>query len=302
MEPISFSLAVAGIPAIFVSCIDCFRYVKLSRAFGADFGFCLAKLEAAELEFTRWGQAMGLLHTPFDPDALFKKGPWKEEDVMKAMKWLALIEDAFEDAWKTSEKFKLSHEDGDEPEILEIPDETAELEKSQQPLKKLILSLRQVTKRRQKLSSLGRKAQWALYRKTDFESLIETICRLVDNLVKLFPAVQDQQKQLCKEEVQVVEPESIPTLVKILGDNDRFLNLAITEEIREKGHKFEDVIIDGSGFTRLGDTYQNIANAKSTPMSVSRMRVAGSGVTHIGHRFTTSTPDEGTSFVEHKKS
>lgn len=256
MELAGFTLAVGSIPGIFVPCVECFQYVKLSRAFGADFGFCLAKLEAAELEFTRWGDAMGLLQTPFDPPALFTKGNWEEKEIKKAMKWLALIEDAFEDAKKTSQKFKLSHEDDDGPEILEIPDEAAELEKAQKPVKKLVLSLRKATKRRQKESSFGRKIQWALYRKADFESLIETICHLVDNLVKLFPALQDQQKQLCKEELKEVEPESIPTLVKVLGDNDKLLNLVISEEIKEKGHRFDNVTIDGSGFVRLGYTYQ----------------------------------------------
>lgn len=302
MELASFTLAVGSIPGIFVSCVECFQYVKLGQAFGADFGFCLAKLEAAELEFTRWGDAMGLLQTPFDPPALFSKGGhWKEADIKKAIKWLALIGDAFEDAKKTSQKFKLLHEDDDEPEILEIPDETAELDKAQKPVKKLVLSLRKTTKRRQKQQSLGRKIQWALYRKADFESLIETICHIVDNLVKLFPALQDQQKHLCKEELKEVEPETIPTLVKVLGENDKLLHLAISEEIKLKGHRFQDVTIDGSGFVRLGDTYQNIANAQPSGMSVTGLHIGGSGVSHVGHRITTSMTDEGNAFADRKK-
>ncbi|GKZ61174.1 hypothetical protein AnigIFM49718_007880 [Aspergillus niger] len=301
MEPASFSLAVAAIPGIFISCVECFRYVKLSGAFGADFGFCLAKLEAAELELTRWGDAMGMLQVPFDPNALFAKGPWKEDDINKAKKWLALIEDAFEDARNISNKFKVTYEDDDEPEILEIPDELAELEKTEEPVKKLVFSLRKVTRRRQKLSSLGKKVQWALYRKADFESLIQTICHLVDNLTKLFPALQDQQKKLCKEEMQIFQPESIPALVSVLGNNDRLLQLAISEEIREKGHKFEYVTIDGSGFVRLGDTHQNITKPTYNARSVSRLHAGGSGVTHVGHRFSTSNTDEGTAFAEHNQ-
>ncbi|KAJ5911288.1 uncharacterized protein N7473_000591 [Penicillium subrubescens] len=244
---------------------------------------------------------MGLLQTPFDPPALFKNGNSEEKEVKKAIQWLALIEDAFEDAKKTSQKFKSLHEDDDEPEILEIPEETAELEKGEKHMKKLVLSLRRATKRRQKEASLGRKIQWALYRKADFESLIETICHLVDYLVKLFPTLQDQQKQLCKEELKEVEPESIPTLVKVLGENDKLLNLVIFEEIKKKGHRFENVTIDGSGFVRLGDTYQNIANAKPSVMSVTGLRIGGSGVSHVGHRITTSITDEGNACAPDRK-
>lgn len=203
-----------------------------------------------------------------------------------------MIEDAFEDAKKTSQKFNLLHEDDGEPEILEIPDEMAELEKAQKPVKKLVLSIRKATKHRQQQANLARKIQWALYRKADFESLIETIYHIVDNLVKLFPALQDQKKQLCKEELKEVGRESIPTLVKVLGDNDKLLHLAILEEIKEKGHRFQDVTIDESGFVRLGDTYQNIANAKPSAMSVTGLHIGGSGVSHVGHRITNSMTDE----------
>ncbi|CAN9137622.1 unnamed protein product [Alternaria alternata] len=298
MEPASFGLAVAGIPSVFVSCVDCFQYIRLGRAFGVDFGFSLAKLQAAEVEFTRWGSAMGLLVTPFDHDTLFQKGgPWKEEEIEMAKTWLSMIEDAFEDAKKTSEKFSKSFGPREKPEVLEVADETIELERAEKPVKKVILSLRNVAKRRQQRLSLGRKIQWALYRKSDFESLIETICRLVDNLAKLFPALQNQQKQLCKEEVQEIEPECFPTLVKVIGENDKLLNQAIGENIREKGHRLANVVVEGTGFTRIGDTWENVPNAKPTAMSADGLQIRGSSVTHFGHRITTSDREEGSAWA-----
>jgi hypothetical protein len=297
MDPVSFGLAVAGIPGIFVSCVSCFQYVRLGLAFGVDFGFSLARLQAAEVEFTRWGAAMGLLVTPFDPDALFKNGgPWKEEEIEMAKAWLAMIEDAFDDAKKASEKFSKSFGPREKPEALEVADETAELERAEKPVKKVVLSLRKVTKRRQQMLSFGRKIQWALYRKSDFESLIETIGRLVDNLVKLFPPLQNQQKQFCKEELKDIEPECFSTLVKVLGKNDELLNRAIGEEIKEKGHRLVDVVVEGSGFTRIGDTWENVPNAKPTAMSASGLHIRGTGVTHFGHRITTSVREEGSAW------
>ncbi|KAJ4194442.1 hypothetical protein NW759_016522 [Fusarium solani] len=288
MEPPSFALAICGIPGIFKSAVDCFQYIQLGRNFGKDYGFCLAKLEAAELQFTRWGQATGFLQEPVDIDSLFQRGPWNEADIKKVRKWLGLINDAFQDAKNRSERYKLSVED-DEPELLEIPDQGGELDKAGPPTKHLVLSMRQVTKNRQKRLSMGKKIGWALFRKADFEALVETICRLIDNLVNIFPAHYNSQKELCQQEVKSLQAESIPKLVEVLGTNDKLLNLALSEEIQSRGHDFKDVWIDTSGFVRLGDTYENVSNPKPSGMAFTNLHITGSGTTHAGHHITNST-------------
>ena len=249
----------------------------------------MAKLEAAELQFTRWGATMGFLKEPFDHDALFKASLWSEEDIKKAKKWMGHIQDAFDDAEKISDRYKLSLEgDEDESEILEVLDRDAELEKTEPKVKRLVYSMRKITRRRQKEMGLGKKMKWAIYRKTDFESLVEVISRLVDNLVKLFPALHPQQKELCQEEMKSIEKESIPALVEVLGKNDKFLNLAIAEEIKTHGNVFQDVVVDGTGFTRLGDTYENAPHVKPKGMKFTGLHIGGSGTTHAGHRVTAS--------------
>jgi hypothetical protein len=147
--------------------------------------------------------------------------------------------------------------------------------------------MQKITKKRQRNISVGKQIKWALYRKGDFESLIETVCRIIDNLVKLFPALEPRQKELAKEEAEEVEKDSIPDLVKVLGQNDKLLNLAVTEKIKAKGHVFQDIVIDGNGFSRLGDTWEDgsMANGSNGEMSVSRMHIGGSGTTHVGNYF-----------------
>lgn len=305
MEPVSFSLAIAGIPGIFKSCIDCWAYVRLSRSFAKDFGFCVAKLEAAELQLTRWGASMGFLTEPFDPDALFKKADtWNASEIDKAKRWLGLIQDAFEDAEKQSAKYKLRIEDeGEQLELIEVPDQDAELEKSESKVKKLALSLRKITKRRRNKIGPGKKAAWAIYRKAEFESLIDTICSLVDNLVKLFPALHSEQKALCHEEVKSVDTDSVQTLVAVLGQNDKLLNQAISDEIKTHGHIFENVVVDSSGFVRLGNTYEGVPNAQLSGMRFTGARFGGSGTTHAGHRITAAQlqGEEGSSLAGDKK-
>lgn len=289
MEPASFALAIAAIPGIFKSTVDCFEYVKLGSEFGRDYTFSRAKIEAAEMQYTRWGVSMGLLEEPFDVDACFKNGGWEERDITKAKKWLGQINDAFEDAKKTSEKYKCSREDEDEqPEQLAVLDDKAELQKIDGPGKKLLLTMRGITKSRQKHQTLAKKTSWALYRKNDFESLIEMICRLIDNLVKLFPALEAPQKKLCREEIEEIkraETESVPRLIKVLGTNDVFLNRAISEEVKTTGHVFKNVWVNTEGFARVGDTHVGGSTGRSPGMSVTGLYITGAGTTQAGHYY-----------------
>ena len=74
MEPTSFALAIAAIPGIFKSTVNCFEYIKLGSEFGKDYIFSRAKIKAAEMQYTRWRVSIGLLEEPFDVDACFKNG------------------------------------------------------------------------------------------------------------------------------------------------------------------------------------------------------------------------------------
>ncbi|SPO06419.1 uncharacterized protein DNG_09109 [Cephalotrichum gorgonifer] len=291
MEPIGFTSAIASIPGVFKSCMDCFEYIQLARHFGDDFGFCLAQLEATQLQFTRWGKVMGLFDEPFDPDALYKRGgsAWTEPEIKKAIRWIGLLHDKFEAAKKTSDEYALEMEDED-PDVLLVPDQDQQLGNAQPPVRKLVFSMRKVTKARQKGTTLRKKVKWALYTKSHFEMLIENITRLVDKITELFPNLDEKQQGLAKEEVKEVEVESIPVLAKILATRktDKLLDLAIKERVKAEGHVFRDIEIsmNKDGFHRMGNTYENVEVVKSEPMTFERIKIGGSGVSHAGHIFT----------------
>ncbi|KAK2752990.1 small s protein [Colletotrichum kahawae] len=199
---------VLAIPGFFKSSLDCFQYVQFGRAFHQDYAFCIAKLQAAEMEFIRWGEAMGVLDENGDAASKFAQGSWKENELVKAKIWLQTIQDVFETARRKSEQFKgLNIDDEDKKQDLDVLDATEELEKSDKPLRGLIDGMRTITiKRRRKLQETGRQTRWALYRKTDFNTLIDSICEAVDTLIKLFPSTHQQQKALCVEEAGVFKP------------------------------------------------------------------------------------------------
>ncbi|KAF4837530.1 Heterokaryon incompatibility protein s [Colletotrichum siamense] len=227
---------VLAIPGFFKSSLDCFQYVQFGRAFHRDFAFCVAKLQAAEMEFTRWGEAMGVLNENADAASRFQQGFWKESELLKAEIWLQTIQDAFETARRKSEQFRgLSMDDGDKKQDLEVLDATQELENSDKPLKGLIDGMRTIAiKGRRKLQETGRRTRWALYRKTDFNSLIDSICEAVDTLVKLFPSVQPQHNALCAEEAGHFKPQAMQQLLELLGNHDQLLRDALLNRARQR--------------------------------------------------------------------
>ncbi|KIL83577.1 hypothetical protein FAVG1_13207 [Fusarium avenaceum] len=296
MEPIGFTSAIVSIPGVFKSCIDCFEYIQFARNFGDDFGVCLARLEATQMQFTRWGKAIGIFEDPFNPAAL--QDIATEAEVKKALKWIGLIQDKFESAKKTSDGYAKEIED-DDPDILLVPDQNEQLDKTKPPLRKLVFSMRKITKARQKKTKLGTKIKWALYKKSHFEALIEDVARLVDKITELFPNLETQQKVLAKEEAKEVEAESIPVLIEILATQktDKVLSMAIEERVHAEGHVFRDVEINMNkdGFFRMGNTYQNVSGSASEAMRFEKLKVGGSGVQHAGHIFIqgTAKTDEG---------
>lgn len=283
----SLSFAVAGIPGIFTSCVDCLQYIRLGQRFGKDFGFCLAKLEAAQVRLTRWGEPIGLLENKVDI-----KGPYKDADVIKAYKWLGQIEAAFEEAKEVSAKYADRQTKKGKHGNLEFLDKDNTL-KSGSSIKTLVVSMKAVSMERQKYLRLPRKMTWALYGKDSFDSLIEDLVTLINNLVELFPSNKPRLEELCKEEIGGLEKESVLDLVEVLKNegeksnetDDEILSKAISDHIETHRLEFGDVKVNGNGITRLGDEHGYRSGIKPGDLKVKTLDIKGSGYTQVGHVF-----------------
>ncbi|KAL9588320.1 MAG: hypothetical protein Q9179_008005, partial [Wetmoreana sp. 5 TL-2023] len=69
--------------------------------------------------------------------------------------------------------------------------------------------MRDLSIKRQNQTPLRQKAKWAFYEEKHFKRLIEDITSLVNDLIELFPAAQESQKQLCKTEVAEISAKEI---------------------------------------------------------------------------------------------
>lgn len=286
-DPVSLSFAIAGIPGIFRACVECFQYIRLGQRFGDDFGFCLAKLEAVQLRLTRWAEPIGLLEGKIELDSSYR-----DEDIIKAYKWLGQIEAAFEEAKKTSAKYADKQKAKGSQMKLELLDEDDKMG-SDNSIGALVASVRTVTKERQKRLGFSRKITWALYGKDDFDSLIEDLVSLTNDLVELFPLNKPRHEELCKQEICGLEKESVLALIHVLKNedenssktDDEILIRVISDHIETHRLEFGNVKIDGNGTVRLGDEYGYQSGVKPGNVKVGTIDAKGDAYIHSGHVF-----------------
>jgi len=148
------------------------------------------------------------------------------QDVPKAEEILGQILKAFTDAKETSDKFK-ARLDRDDP-ILQAHDAQQDLDPIGASLHQMMHNL---SVKRKNGASLQRKVRWALYDDRHFHEFIDIITKLIDGLVGLSPAVQEDQRRLCMHEVSEFG-EIFGILRDIAKGRDRFPDSALAEALK----------------------------------------------------------------------
>lgn len=276
MEPVSFTIGVAGLAGLFSTCMECFDYIQLGRAFGKDYGKCLLRLDAAKLRFSRWGEATGVASTSQVVDRL----ALPKEDFRLAESLLQQIHDLFEDTEKMSIRYqKHAALDSSISDALAVCDE--EIDLSLQDLQ-LHSQLRAITSRRQKSTGLVQKARWALYEKKKLDTMISDITEFVDRLVDLFPDVKESQTPLCKSELYTIgDAQDLVKLKAIAGTDDQVLQSCAEAELARRGHVVTDWKAEDQTEVWIGD--ENGSGVESKGHRVSKFSASGSSKVRIGN-------------------
>ncbi|KAL7925829.1 prion-inhibition and propagation domain-containing protein [Trichoderma austrokoningii] len=96
-----------SVAALFNSCVDNFKCIRLSRQFGEDFERCQLKLEVAKSRFGRWGEAVGVNSKP-----RFTSAAQQSDDVVgDVLEILGGIEPYFKSAQKKSLRYAKNNTD-----------------------------------------------------------------------------------------------------------------------------------------------------------------------------------------------
>ena len=276
MEPVGLGVGIAGLAGAFTACVDCFEYVQLGRQFGQDYGKCLLKIDTAKLRMSRWGAAMGL-----GPKPNFNlQVSASDKEIRLAQSLLEQILESFEDAERISERFKkrTSTQNAGSNELL-VGDTTSDMDSDYQ---RLHLTMRELALKRQKGTSIRKKAAWALYEKKRFEGLIDYVNGFISDLVDLIPAAQERQRALCKTEVSSInKSQDLLLLNNVAREDDPMFSAEIINELDKRGHNVTDWKADGSSKLWIGD--KNAFGVNSKGHVAARFTVSDHADIHIGN-------------------
>jgi hypothetical protein len=231
-----------------------FGSVQIGESFGKSFKMSLLKVDVIKLRLTRWGHSVGLVSLA-DVKSL-EDTKLAKEDIPKVQDLLTEILDLIEDAEKFSARFKKKN-----PKALTM-DPEKELDEASASLHKQMDEL--AAKRR---GNAGIEVQEALviYQEKDFSRLIEDCSSLVTDLIELFPAVKEDQRKICEEEVAQMKKVQggLPLLKEAAAGQDELLSATVVKVIQSTTTYNNSVVFQGtnSGF-QIGNNSGRINNVR----------------------------------------
>lgn len=118
--------------------------------------------------------------------------------------------------------------------------------------------MRNLALKRQKRSSLVKKASWVLYEEKLFNRLIEDVGPLVRDMVEMFSAVKEQQQRLSVEEAQELQAEKAVGILQDANEGeDELLRESIAQVMAgQVKHQFEDNVATDDVQVRYGDEFK----------------------------------------------
>ncbi|KAK1255065.1 hypothetical protein MKX08_009060 [Trichoderma sp. CBMAI-0020] len=240
---------------VFSNIVQSFGHIQMGANFQRSFNVNLLKLDVVCLRLARWGQSVGLAN--FDGAKslqLTKLAPGNREQVQNL---LSQIMELFADAKAASKRFEKRNRNVTLPAL----DPIEELDGVSALLHEKIQDL--VKKRQGKFES--ELDEWTLHEEKSFTRLIEDIGELVDNLIELFPGIQEEQRKLCEEEVSEMRNKRVRlSLVKdVAAGQDKLLSDTAAKAMRSATTYSKSVVFSGvnSGL-QIGNNSGQISNVR----------------------------------------
>jgi hypothetical protein len=211
-EAVGLVIGAISITSHFTTCLDAFEYIQLGRQVGADFELQALKLEILKLRLSRWGECIN----EFDGSRHFD-----EAAVQHATTILRHIATAFSTTQKFASRYGGTRADENATSSEAVGRANVDYSLLRSKVSKLALQ-------RQKRTSFTRRVRWTLYDRKKLETLINDLSVLIDNLIDLFPLVQDRQVKLGVEDLQSLEQDTGSSF----------------ERLEESGIGFEETVVD----------------------------------------------------------
>ncbi|KAF9630680.1 putative small s protein [Lasiodiplodia theobromae] len=247
-------MSVGDVISLLDTALGCFELVQIARSFDQDLNSHRIKLDIIQLRLSRWGEAAGfypssgstsdssttdLAKADGQSGATNDRKLLRITDEDQAKKLLQAIVDEFEGAQEDAEKMQPQQPQkaGGDGMI----DPAKDLNSRTRTLR---TELRAVLKRRWVgLVNVTHRVQWALYKKQQFDALVEGISNQISALEGLFPAADDAERAAKEQrlhELGAAECAGINTVyLKVLGGVtkegfDPYLDAAVAEALKPR--------------------------------------------------------------------
>ncbi|KAM0516392.1 hypothetical protein ACHAPE_005541 [Trichoderma viride] len=240
---------------IFSNTVQSFGHVQMGANFQSSFKVNLLKLDVVCLRLARWGKSVGLAN--FDGAKFLQITRLAPENREEVQSLLNQIMELFADAREASRRFEKRNKNV----ALSALDPIRELDGVSALLHEKIQDL---VKKRQGKFELE-PDEWTLYEEKNFARLIEDIGELVEDLIDLFPGLQEEQRKLCEEEVSEMRNKRVRlSLIKdVAAGQDKLLSDTAAKAMKSVTTYSKSVVFSGvnSGL-QIGNNSGQISNIR----------------------------------------
>lgn len=113
--------------------------------------------------------------------------------------------------------------------------------------------------------------------------MIEDITGFIDQLVDLFPTVQEDLKALCRTELSTISTtQDLVLLDDVACKDDKILAAEVEKEIDSRGHTFNDW--KASGNSKMWAEDDNAFGVQSKGHTYTKFELSDEAYVHLGNR------------------
>jgi hypothetical protein len=247
------SLGALGVAALFNNALECFQQVRVAKDFGRDFETYQCELSLLELRLSQWGAATGISMIKQDGDLQCSTN--EKETVRRVLEQIIRL---FEDTDKKTKGLSTHSRGVSESDFSDRMKELCGTMKG--------LSTARMNKAYMVKKDPVTKTKWALFSRDDFNSLMDSISGLVNELIATFSAEGTVKKrtELCDADaVELVQTnkDDVTTLKDALGKDDEQMRGALDRVVAATQINTTSFWGDGNQGLQIGQNSGSMTNS-----------------------------------------
>ncbi|KAL1688117.1 prion-inhibition and propagation-domain-containing protein [Schizophyllum commune] len=229
MEVAGLVIGATSILALWETCVQVFDIVVSGQHYGMDSEIARVKLEVERVRLLMWGEAVGLSSVRLPEEGVPSPGPChprlgRPEVTDAVMRILGCIHHLFKDTDALQRRYGLQRtsERSSVSAVLDISPENNASSATilESVFKKAYASLQKSSRRNNRITTLRKRAHWAILDKTKFSLLVQEIRAFNDSLSALFPDVSTETQDSLRQDIEASDEIASLRLLQQASAND----------------------------------------------------------------------------------